>query len=69
MRVLIADDQKSVGTSLADLVRLRQHEVVEVVGSGLEALDEAPQLFQTGSTVSYLAPKGAGGEPGIKIRP
>jgi CheY-like chemotaxis protein len=38
MRVLIADDQKSVGTSLAELVRLCQHEVVEVVGSGLEAI-------------------------------
>lgn len=38
MRVLIADDQKSVGTSLAELVRLCQHEVVEVVGSGLDAI-------------------------------
>jgi CheY-like chemotaxis protein len=38
MRVLIADDQKSVGTSLAELVRRRQHEVVEVVASGLEAI-------------------------------
>jgi CheY-like chemotaxis protein len=38
MRVLIADDQKSVGTSLAELVRHCQHEVVEVVGSGLEAI-------------------------------
>ena len=38
MRVLIADDQKSVGTSLAELVRFCQHEVVEVVASGLEAI-------------------------------
>ena len=38
MRVLIADDQKSVGTSLAELVRRCQHEVVEVVTSGLEAI-------------------------------
>ncbi len=38
MRVLIADDQKSVGTSLAELVSHCQHEVVEVVGSGLEAI-------------------------------
>ena len=38
MRVLIADDQKSVGTSLSELVRLCQHEVVEVVTSGLEAI-------------------------------
>jgi two-component system chemotaxis response regulator CheY len=38
VRVLIADDQKSVGTSLAALVTQCQHEVVEVVGSGLEAI-------------------------------
>lgn len=38
MRVLIADDEKSVGTTLADLVSHCHHEVVEVVGSGLEAI-------------------------------
>jgi CheY-like chemotaxis protein len=38
VRVLIADDQKSVGTSLAALVAGCNHEVVEVVGSGLEAI-------------------------------
>jgi len=38
MRVLIADDQRSVGTSLGDLVTLCKHDVVEVVGSGLEAI-------------------------------
>ena len=38
MRVLIADDQKSVGTTLAQLVAECNHEVVEVVGSGLEAI-------------------------------
>ena len=38
VRVLIADDQKSVGATLADLVRHCNHEVVEVVGSGLEAI-------------------------------
>ena len=38
MRVLIADDQKSVGTTLASLVAHCHHEVVEVVGSGLEAI-------------------------------
>src|SRR3979490_1452736 len=38
MRVLIADDQKSVGTTLASLVANCKHEVVEVVGSGLEAI-------------------------------
>ena len=38
MRVLIADDQKSVGNTLAALVCHCKHEVVEVVGSGLEAI-------------------------------
>jgi two-component system chemotaxis response regulator CheY len=38
MRILIADDQKGVGTTLAALVAHCQHEVVEVVGSGLEAI-------------------------------
>lgn len=38
VRVLIADDQKSVGTTLADMVTHFQHEVVEVVGSGFEAI-------------------------------
>ena len=39
MRVLIADDQKDVGRSLADLVRYCNHEVVAIVGSGLEAIN------------------------------
>ena len=38
MRVLIADDQKGVGISLAALVRACNHDVVEVVGSGYEAI-------------------------------
>jgi two-component system chemotaxis response regulator CheY len=38
MRVLIADDQKSVGTALGQLVSECNHEVVEIVGSGLEAI-------------------------------
>lgn len=38
MRVLIADDQPNVGTALAALVTHCQHEVVQVVGSGLEAI-------------------------------
>jgi CheY-like chemotaxis protein len=38
MRVLIADDQRSVGTSLAALVNHCQQEVVQIVGSGLEAI-------------------------------
>lgn len=38
MRVLIADDQKGVGTTLAELVSKCHHEVVEVVGSGFDAI-------------------------------
>ncbi len=38
MRVLIADDQRSVGTSLAELVRCCNHDIVAVVGSGVEAI-------------------------------
>ena len=38
MRILIADDQKTVGTTLAALVSHCKHEVVQVVGSGLEAI-------------------------------
>lgn len=38
MRVLIADDQKSVGHTIAALVTQCGHEVVEVVSSGLEAI-------------------------------
>jgi len=38
MRVLIADDQKGVGVTLAALVESCGHQVVQVVGSGLEAI-------------------------------
>ncbi len=38
MRVLIAEDEKSVGIALANLVSHCQHEVVGVVASGLEAI-------------------------------
>ena len=38
MRVLIADDEKGVATVVADLVRSCEHEVVDVVNSGLDAI-------------------------------
>ena len=57
MRVLIADDQKSVGTSLADLVRLCQHEVVEVVGSGLEAIQAYERHRPDVVLMDYQMPK------------
>jgi CheY-like chemotaxis protein len=38
VRVLIADDEKGVATVLAELVRTCDHEVVDVVNSGLDAI-------------------------------
>jgi len=38
MRVLIADDQPSVGSTLALLVAAAKHHVVKVVNSGAEAI-------------------------------
>ena len=57
MRVLIADDQKSVGTSLAELVRRCQHEVVEVVASGLEAIQAYARHRPDVVLMDYQMPK------------
>jgi two-component system chemotaxis response regulator CheY len=57
MRVLIADDQKSVGTSLAELVRFCKHEVVEVVGSGLEAIQAYARHQPDVVLMDYNMPK------------
>ena len=57
MRVLIADDQKSVGTSLADLVSCCNHEVVEVVGSGLEAIQAYSKHQPDIVLMDYWMPK------------
>jgi two-component system chemotaxis response regulator CheY len=57
MRVLIADDQKSVGTSLAELVRRCQHEVVEVVTSGLEAIHAYARHRPDVVLMDYQMPK------------
>jgi two-component system chemotaxis response regulator CheY len=57
MRILIADDQKSVGTSLAELVRLCHHEVVEVVGSGLEAIHAYGRHHPDAVLMDYNMPK------------
>jgi len=56
-RVLIADDQKSVGTSLAEMVRRCQHEVVEVVGSGLEAIHAFGRHHPDVVLMDYQMPK------------
>lgn len=57
MRILIADDQKSVGITLAELVRLCQHEVVEVVGSGLEAIHAYDRHRPDVVLMDYQMPK------------
>jgi CheY-like chemotaxis protein len=57
MRVLIADDQKSVGTSLAELVKFCKHEVVEVVGSGLEAIQAYSRHQPDVVLMDYNMPK------------
>ena len=57
MRVLIADDQREVGTSLADLVRDCKHEIVGVVGSGLEAIQAYNKLHPDVVLMDYWMPK------------
>jgi CheY-like chemotaxis protein len=57
MRVLIADDQRSVGTSLAELVRRCQHEVVEIVTSGLEAIQAYGRHHPDVVLMDYQMPK------------
>lgn len=44
MRVLIADDHKGVGVTLAALVESCGHEVLQVVSSGLEAIQAYTRL-------------------------
>ena len=57
MRVLIADDQKSVGTTLASLVTHCKHEVVEVVGSGFEAIQAYNNLHPDVVLMDYWMSK------------
>jgi two-component system, chemotaxis family, chemotaxis protein CheY len=44
MRVLIADDEKGAGTTLAALVERCGHEVLQVVGTGWEAIQAYSRL-------------------------
>jgi CheY-like chemotaxis protein len=57
MRVLIADDQRSVGTTLADLVSNFDHEVVEVVGSGFEAIQAYQRHHPDVVLMDYYMPR------------
>jgi two-component system, chemotaxis family, chemotaxis protein CheY len=38
VRVLIAEDDKGVAGTLAEMISVSNHEVVEIVGSGLQAI-------------------------------
>ena len=57
MRVLIADDQKGVGVTLAALVESCGHEVVQVVGSGLEAIQAYSRLRPDLVLMDYSMPR------------
>lgn len=57
MRVLIADDQKSVGATLAALVTQCGHEVVEIVSSGLEAIHAYGRLHPDVVLMDYSMPR------------
>ena len=54
---MIADDQKSVGTSLAELVTCCHHEVVGVVGSGFEAIQAYTRHHPDIVLMDYWMPK------------
>ena len=76
MRVLIADGQKDVGLSLATLVERCGHEVVLVVGSGLETIQAYARLEPDVVLIDYAIPRLNGAvaarmilakDPGAKI--
>jgi two-component system chemotaxis response regulator CheY len=57
MRVLIADAQKDVGISLAALVERCGHEVLQVVGSGLDAIQAYTRLQPDLVLMDYSLPR------------
>jgi two-component system, chemotaxis family, chemotaxis protein CheY len=57
MRVLIADDQKGVGATLAALVAECDHEVVDVVASGFEAIQAYHRLRPDVVLMDYFMPR------------
>jgi two-component system chemotaxis response regulator CheY len=57
MRVLIADGQKEVGAGLASLVERCGHEVLLVVGSGLEAIQAHARLQPDVVLMDYFLPR------------
>lgn len=61
MRVLIADDQRTFGTALADMVCCCGHQVIGVVGSGLEAIHAYTVHHPDLVLMDYRMPKLNGG--------
>jgi CheY-like chemotaxis protein len=57
MRVLIADDEKGVGSILTALVQRCGHEVVQVVGSGWEAIQAYSRLKPDVVLMDYSMPR------------
>ena len=57
MRVLIADDQRTVGGTLAALVTRCGHEVVQVVGSGFEAIQAYTRYHPDVVLMDYSMPR------------
>jgi two-component system, chemotaxis family, chemotaxis protein CheY len=57
VRVLIADDQRAVGQSIAALVEQCGHEVAAVVGSGLEAIQAYTRLAPDVVLMDYNMPR------------
>ena len=57
MRVLIADAQKDLGISLAALVERCGHEVLQVVGSGLDAIQAYTRLQPDLVLLDYSLPR------------
>jgi CheY-like chemotaxis protein len=57
MRVLIADGDKSVGSSLSVLVERCGHEVVQIVGSGWEAIQAYTRLRPNAVLMDYSMPR------------
>ncbi|MEO8438962.1 MAG: response regulator [Spartobacteria bacterium] len=57
MRVLIADDEKDVGASLAALVERCGHEVLQIVGTGWEAIQAYGRLLPDVVLMDYTMPR------------
>src|SRR5437660_7723069 len=57
MSVLMADDEKSVGTSLAEMVGLCDHQCVVVVATGMEAIQAYARHRPDVVLMDYRMPK------------